>query len=332
MLRCVLNRLGRFRTSLPLSTLSFALLALTASGAAAADDVGSTPRPAPLRVWYRSTEGCPDGARFIERLGQLGRAASLASVGDRVDFVVTLARDAEQSRGRLERQSQERTVAIRDVQSASCDEVADALALSLELSLQPAAAGAGEAVASDAAEPPSPAVPPSPRGDEEEWNVWLGAQGRFETGLGRALLPGAALFAELAPHVPGPSLRLSLRVAHAVRDLDTDLTLTVVAARPEACMRWGNPRLLVGPCAGVDLGMVFARTAGARGDDDSGAWTSAIGLVRGHWQAGRGVSVEAQVGAIVPFVRYRFDTRRGNEVADSAAAGVEAALGVSFLL
>jgi hypothetical protein len=313
--------------------LSFALLSLTASGAAA-DDVGRTPRPAPLRVWYRSSDGCPDGVRFIERLAQLGRTALLASVGDRVDFVVTLARDAEQSRGRLERQSQERTVAIRDVESASCEEVADALALSLELSLQPTAPGAEPAPADtpEPAVPPAEGVPLSPGEEDRGWDVWLGAQGRFETGLARALLPGAALFVELAPHVPGPSLRLSLRAARAVRELDTELTLTVVAARPEACMRWGSALLHVGPCAGVDLGMVFARTSGAQGDDDSGAWTSAVGLVRGHWQAGEAVSVEAQIGAIVPFVRYRFDTRSGNEVADSAAAGVEAALGVSFLL
>ncbi|MET0413728.1 MAG: hypothetical protein ABW217_20630 [Polyangiaceae bacterium] len=327
--------MGRFRTSLPLRALWFALLSLTATGGAAADEVGSTPRPAPLRVWYRSSDGCPDGARFIERLRQLGRTALLASVGDRVDFVVTLARDAEQSRGRLERQSQERTVAIRDVESASCEDVADALALSLELSLQPGAPGAAEPAPPDASEPAALAaddLPASPRGEAGGWNVWLGAQGRFETGLARALLPGAALFVELAPDVPGPSVRLSLRAARAVRDRDPELALTVVAARPEACMYWGSAMLHGGPCAGVDLGLLFARTSGVQGDDDSGAWTSAIGLVRGHWQVGRVVAVEAQIGAIVPFVRYRFDTRSGSEVADSAALGVEAALGVSFLL
>jgi hypothetical protein len=40
--------------------------------------------PDPVWVWYRSSEGCPDGA-FIARLAELGQAARLASVGDRVD-------------------------------------------------------------------------------------------------------------------------------------------------------------------------------------------------------------------------------------------------------
>ena len=309
-----------------LTTLSLALpLALAASARA---DVPGASGATALRVWYRSSEGCPDGIAFIERLARLGRSASLASVGDRVDFVVTLAHTPEQSRGRLERQSDERTVAIRDVESVSCDEVADALALSLELSLQPAseAATAEPAAATSAA----PASNASNEGSDD-WKLWLGAQGRFETGLAGAALPGVALFAELAPAASGPSVRLSLRGAQTVHELETELTLTLVAARPEACMRWGSAALHVGPCAGIDVGVVFAQTSGVQGDSDSGLWSSATGLVRGHWQIGRAVSLEAQVGAIVPFVRYRFDTRSGSQVADSAAVGVDAALGASFL-
>lgn len=320
MLRYAVILLGRHRTSLVLATLSLVL------GASARADVLGTPAPAALRVWYRSSEGCPDGAAFIERLARLGRSASLASVGDRVDFVVTLAHTPERSLGRLERQSEQRTVAIRDVESPSCDEVADALALSLELSLQPVAEAATvEPSAANRSEPAGSAA------QEQAWNLWLGAQGRFETGLARAALPGVALFAALAPRLSGPSARLSLRAARGVRELDSELELTLLAARPEACMQWGGTTLYVGPCAGIDVGVVFAQTSGARGYSDSGIWTSAAGLVRGHWQVGRGLSLEAQVGAIVPFVRYRFDTRSGSEVADSAAAGVEAALGAAFL-
>jgi hypothetical protein len=323
MLECAVIRLGRLRTSLVLATLSLPL----GLGASARADVPSTPGSAALRVWYRSSEGCPDGAAFIDRLARLGRSASLASVGDRVDFVVTLAHTPELSRGRLERQSDQRTVAIRDVESLSCDEVADALALSLELSLQPVAedatTGPTSAISSDAA----PGA-----GEEHEWNLWLGAQARFETGLARAALPGVAVFVALSPRRSGPSGRLSLRAARGVRELDTELALSLLAARPEACMQWGSATLHVGPCAGIDVGVVFAQTSGAQGYSDSGVWTSATGLVRGHWQFGRALSLEAQVGAIIPFIRYRFDTRSGSEVADSAAAGVEAALGVAFLL
>src|SRR5690606_782591 len=59
----------------------------TAPGAEAGQDA---PREA-LSIWYRSSEGCRDGAVFVTRLAELGRAATLARVGDRVDFVVTVA-------------------------------------------------------------------------------------------------------------------------------------------------------------------------------------------------------------------------------------------------
>ncbi|HEU4581575.1 MAG TPA: hypothetical protein VFS67_25125 [Polyangiaceae bacterium] len=37
--------------------------------------------PDPVWVWYRSSEGCPDGAAFIARLAELGQAARLARWG-----------------------------------------------------------------------------------------------------------------------------------------------------------------------------------------------------------------------------------------------------------
>lgn len=40
-------------------------------------------------IWYRTGDGCPDGASFLERLGGQSVPARLAAVGDHVDFVVT---------------------------------------------------------------------------------------------------------------------------------------------------------------------------------------------------------------------------------------------------
>jgi hypothetical protein len=309
---------------------------------ARADEPGAVNGAEPLRIWYRSSDGCPDGARFVGRLARFGRRALLADVGDRVDFVVSLAHAPERSRGRLERQTQERTVAVREVESATCDEVADALALSLELTLQPDRAPADSAsgsvsagsVSANPASADSAAAlgPVGNTATSDGWGVRVGAQARFETGLADAALPGGALFAELAPMASGPSARLSLRAAHTVRQLDVSLKLTLVSARPEGCMLWGSAALRVGPCAGVDVGMVFAEMSGTNGVSDDGVWTSAVGLVRGHWQIGRALSLEAQIGALVPFVRYRFNTSSGNELINSAAAGVEFALGASFLL
>jgi hypothetical protein len=54
-----------------------------------------------------------------------------------VDFVVTVAHAAEQSSGRLERQTELGTMAIREISAGRCDEVVEGLALSLDLALDP---------------------------------------------------------------------------------------------------------------------------------------------------------------------------------------------------
>jgi hypothetical protein len=270
----------------------------------------------PVRVWYRSSVGCPDGGAFIELLGRLGRTVSLAGVGDRVDFVVNLAHTAGESRGRLERQSSERTVAIRDVAAASCQEAAEVLALSLDLALQP--------------EPQrSASPPPSPT---EGWETRAGAQATIETGLARATLFGAALFADLrAPQAW--SLRLSLRGAYGERDASAAaLNVALVASRAEACQAWTLGAVALGPCGGVDVGVVFAESPENNGRSDVGFWSSGTAHGRASWQIGRLLDMEAQIGLLVPFVRYRFNARTGEPVTGSAPLGLEAGLGFSFRL
>lgn len=112
---------------LPLSWV--ALAGLVVAPARAEDEVVS--------VWYRSSEGCPNGDEFVKRLAALGRAARLAGAGDHIDFVVTLGANQPKSEGRLERQTASGTVAIREVQAESCQQVSEALALSLDLALGP---------------------------------------------------------------------------------------------------------------------------------------------------------------------------------------------------
>src|SRR5262249_62000627 len=95
------------------------------SGPARADGVRAS------LVWYRSADGCPDGAAFLARLEARGVRARLADVGDPIDFVVTLGNGPGGARGLLERQTESRTVAIRRLDGGTCGPGADALALSL---------------------------------------------------------------------------------------------------------------------------------------------------------------------------------------------------------
>lgn len=266
----------------------------------------------PVRVWYRSSEGCPDGSAFLERLRAFGRSAVLAGVGDRVDFVVTVAHAGSQSSGRLERQSSERTVAIRDVSAATCAEVVEVLALSLDLAEQPALA-----------EPSAPA-------DVVGSRAWLGAQGTLESGLARLVFPGGAVFVDLRPGVERLRLRASLRGAYRERDRDTPLNVLLLASRLEGCWLWSLAAVGVGPCAGVDIGLVRAESVGDNGLRDSGVWSSAAFHARALWGLGPALALEAQAGLLVPFVRYRFSAQAGGEVEDSAALGLALAIGLSF--
>lgn len=292
-----------------------AVVGLVTTSLSARAEPGALPASAePVRVWYRSSEGCPDGPAFLERLRAFGRSAVLAGVGDRVDFVVTVAHAGSESSGRLERQSSERTVAIRDVIAATCAEVVEVLALSLDLAEQPAAAGA------------------APAADDSSWQAWLGAQGTVESGLARLVFPGGAVFVDLRPPIERLRLRASLRGAYRERDSDIPLNVLLLASRLEACWLWSPGAVDVGPCAGFDLGLVRAESVGDNGLDDSGVWSSGAFHARALWGLGPRLALEAQAGVLVPVVRYRFSAEAGGDVQDSAALGLSLAIGLSFAL
>jgi hypothetical protein len=299
-----------------------------ANTAAPAVPAGATPAAGLAQIWYRSSAGCPDGAAFLQLLRRLGRAAALAGVGDRVDFVVSMASSERESSGRLERQSRAGTVAIRDFASASCGEVAEVLALSLDLALQPP-------VATQASPPPdapasAPGSEPGSSSSRDSWRTLLGAQASLEAGLAHALLPGAALFVDLAAPA-GWATRLSLRGAYGERDGAVPLGIGLLAARAEGCWAWSPAqRLGLGPCLGFDLGLVRAASEAAGGRTDSGGWSAGSAHVRASWELGRWV-LEAQAGALAPLVRYDFQAVVGGSVTGSAALGISAALGGSFL-
>lgn len=105
-------------------------LALSCGAARAESSSGAS-------VWYRSAEGCPDGGNFLGRLTARSARAHLANAGDHIDFVVTLGPATGGYSGRLERQTTGGTIAIRELTGESCGQVADAVALSLALAIEP---------------------------------------------------------------------------------------------------------------------------------------------------------------------------------------------------
>jgi hypothetical protein len=286
----------------------------------------------PVRIWYRSSDGCPDGAGFIDLLQRLGRRGTLATVGDRVDFVVTVASAVAQSNGRLERQSRERTVTIRDVAAESCDEVAHALALSLDLAVQPTPTNASPTALNALEQPPTATAHKSvPLGARPLGARRLGAQGTALTGLAHTVLAGASAFLDWRAD-PHWSTRAGVGAAWGERSTDVDLRLALWGARVEGCWVWALRSLSLGPCAGVGAGWLFASGQGGIGRHDAGFWGELVGHARLAGHLSSGIDVEAQVGALVPWVRYRFDDAGGSAVSRSARVGAQAALGLSFAL
>jgi len=307
-----------------------------------------------VKIWYRTTDGCPDGSAFLARLRELGRNARLASVGDRVDFVVTLAAEAGSSAGRLERQTERGTVAIRELGAARCEEVAEALALSLELALEPASPGSSsEALAapepalslstapallpngSASAAPDAAPTAPSAREltpDESPWR--LGAQATLETGIAPGPSPGVALFVELGARGGVASARFSARGSYREARADgASLAVGLVAARLDGCaFGWRTTTWSVAPCLGADGGLISADSPDAPGRSDRGVWGSAFGLVRGSVRAGPHLFPEAEVGLGVPFTRYVFGGPNSGELFQTEAVLLRFALGVRWAL
>jgi hypothetical protein len=319
---------------------------------AGAAPVRAEPTPnASLHIWFRTSEGCPDGTSFLEQLRGLGRDATLAGVGDRIDFVVTLAAQPDASAGRLERQTERGTVAIRELHAAHCEEVAEGIALSLDLALRPATGTAPSSSAAEAspalpASPgldPRPAAPgdatlePRPSDDENQARArplasrW-GAQASLETGLVPFVIPGGALFAELASGGGAASARLSARAAYGRGDVEqTELRVTLFAARLDGCaLGWHSAAFSIDPCLAADLGTLRASTPGADGRSDQGLWLSAAGLVRASLPVSGSVAFEAQLGAVFPVVRYSLSTATGTDLFRTEPVGVDLSVGARW--
>lgn len=296
-------------------------------------------------VWYRSTADCPGGAEFLARVEARDRRARLAGMGDRVDFVVTLSSGSDsESRGRLERQTSEGIVAIREVEGDTCEEVADALALGLVLALskhseaavEPATGSApvgasksepertnswGQASAhggspeSAGPSPLPPGGPPAGAGnpDGEGAGVrprrgvaWLGAAAIARTAVAPAGVWGGELHLEVG-RATTPRLRLAAQALTGARATERgDLRASLLTSHLELCpLRIGRARFEVLWCGGLDLGRLAVSTQGMGGTRDAGSWAAITAQERLRWPVSRRLALEADLGFGFPLTPYR---------------------------
>lgn len=294
--------------------------------AALADD------PRAPSIWYRASESCPGSAEFVQKLAENGHPVRIAQGGDHIDFVVTLLAAEGGTVGRLERQTQSGTVAIRELRDATCERVADALALSLGLAVDPDAPESKPALPET--HPPAPLVPEAPAPLPSEpapvamapvsappptaasssaspaprWSLGLALGGAY--GIATHPLPRGEAFVTLDRPFDRvlPDLSLRLGMIGALGSFSTqsgEVQRTLLAARAEACpLRVGNERVDVRPCLVGELGVTRASRSEPVDVDATSLWWAPGFAIRGELGVSQRIRLEATLAALVPRPRH----------------------------
>ncbi len=318
-------------------------------------------------VWYRASEECPSGAEFLARL-RPGAPVLLAEAGDHIDFVVTLVAARGHTVGRLERQTHEGTVAMRELSDTNCAKVADALALSLGLALEPQslAAPAPEASATSVATttpaptqagstpaPESPAAPTAsppvfkleptlratpegptaPKSNELRWSSSLAATVLW--GIAPSPLFGGSGSLELEHALPSfaPQLALRLAVLGATGSNDTAIGSVrqwLASSHVAACpWRWGGARAFVRPCVDFELGALGASGTRASGESSVALWAVPGLSLRPHVRLADKFGLEVEAVALFPLARTEVDAS-DTRLYRTDIAAISAGLGIFF--
>ena len=343
--------------------LAGALCALVAPLAALPNPAHAQSSHTPA-VWYRASAECPTGLEFLSKISDWEQRARLAEAGDHIDFVVTLLSGSGETVGRLERQTERGTVAIRELRDATCAQVASALALSLGLALDPArsenesptpeatpastvtpapalpneaalapAAPSPASQALPAVVAPAPVASSAPRTDAPppshlRARPSFGMDAGLLTGLGTQTLLRGTAFVDIARATRQLSLRFAL-----VGALGTSPTpfgsvkRRLLAGRGEVCpWRWGAGRFELSPCAAFELG---ATSASLDGQSDRSFWAApGVGL-HVTLAVARAFRLEAALGVLLPLVRAHV-FHAAEPLYQDEMIVFHAALGVSF--
>ena len=296
--------------------------------ARAQDGAPTEHRPA---IWYRASQQCPSDAEFMTKLVGNAVQPKLAEAGDHIDFLVTLVDSGTETVGHLERQTRAGTVAIRELRDPSCARVAEGLALSLGLALEPgqtapvqasgalAIARADDAVAAETAAIAAPAAPPpfvpvhavvhgAPVAMTKRASA-VGAAAGVLYGLSPRPMARGQAFVDLNPMWPqlGSKFSARLGVVGALGSAETRIGSVqsfVLGGFAEGCpWRVGEARLSLRPCLGFELGASGASHERGSGLSDSTVWATPAAGLRLSAALAAWVGLEAGAGIELPIVR-----------------------------
>ena len=310
-------------------------------------------RQAPV-IWYRASQQCPSDAEFLAKLANNALPPKLAAAGDHIDFLVTLVDSGTETVGRLERQTRAGTVAIRELRDASCQRVAEGLALSLGLALEPGQAVPEVAAsvaqpdiehtepATAAAAPPlaplatnAPVALNNAHEVPQKRNLAIGADAGVLYGLSPRPLARGQVFVDLDPVWPTLGSRFSARAGAvgAIGSADTRIGSVrrwLLGGYVEGCpWRVGNDRFSLRPCLDFELGATGASHDGGDGLGQSTLWaTPGVGL-RASAALPYRLGLEAGAGAQLPLLHSEVFAAQGS-LYRAEIVLFQAMLGISF--
>lgn len=290
--------------------------------------------PQRLELEYAAEAPCPDHRAF-ERLVQTQLAESgAASATIQARVIVGFRRSAAGMAGRFELVRPDGSRSSRELESASCDEAATALAFVLALALSGRATSDEGSIPGQpplAAKPEAaPAVPALVRqhpgtdsnhdqlGSSWRWRVGLGVQLGARSGVGPRFTPVEAAVLAIRGQDRQPwqvGVRIAFLRGQPISHSDPagDSTFKWLAGRVEGCF-WSaalSRDLTATPCLSTHVGQLTVVGApeplpGAKGRRAAGLWLEAGGSLRLELQLLEALSLEMQAEALMPLTRYRF--------------------------
>jgi hypothetical protein len=319
----------------------------------------------PVRIDFRAPATCPSREAFLAGIRARTSRMQLAPTGSPArTFSVVLEDRASGGAGRVTIQDRDGRQLRRDVTGASCEEVADVLALVVALAIDPhatlaprtpqsapTASGSAQENAPSPSATPAPvaptasAAPDAPPVHEEARQsiardrasrtfflaAGAGASGR--SGVTPAVLFGSHVFVEARVATDTWSalrLRLSFeRTASGMLDVDGGgARFTWTAARADTCVAgWRKGSASISPCFGAEAGTLEA--AGSNIDHARGAtrpWLAIGPLVRAAWRLVDPLYLAFDVSAHAALVRPQFFFEPNATVYDVPLFGAGAGL------
>lgn len=267
----------------------------------------------PIHLEYRSGEGCPNEAAFAARL----HARMMGGAGSETDgplrVLIAVDGSGEGAVGQLTIEARSGETTTRQISGPSCEQIVDALAFVVALTLDPAASAAAAPAPPSAGPPADAPAARAPSGTT--WRLSAAAHASLTGAFPPGLQVSVPVFVELGDESPAtlhrwtPSVRAGFERSFgaSVQIPQGSARFVWTVGRLDLCASWSvAPQFTVGPCLGADLGEIDGEGSIAHPRQASPFWFALGGIVRGRWQVRSPVFLEVDAGAVVPVTRNAF--------------------------